>query len=476
MNRYLIAKIGLTLAIPVLLASACTMVPDYKRPDMPVSSTWNSSSTNPDAKKATELAWRDFFLSDEIRNLVTKGLENNRDLRQAALNVQAARAQYRIQRSYLLPSVSGNGTWTRQHTPETTSITGQAQTLSVYDVNVGIASYEIDLFGRLRSLKEAALEDYFATAEARNATQIALVAEISNAYLTLLADRQQLKLSEQTLESQQNSYNLAKSRFDAGVGTKLELRQVETLLETARVDQLANARLIAQDKNALELLVGTPIADSEIAGEFADADKFVSDINEGLPSDLLQNRPDIRQAEHVLKSANANIGAARAAFFPNITLTAATGTAGRELSQLFDGGSGAWSFMPQVTLPIFTAGRNKASLDVANLRKEISIAEYERVIQSAFRDVSNALIARGTLVDQLAAQQKLVVATDDAYKIADARYKRGIDDYLTVLDARRELYAAQQREIATRLAMLSNYVTLYAALGGGQERPPADQE
>jgi multidrug efflux system outer membrane protein len=348
-------------------------------------------------------------------------------------------------------------------------VTGEATTQTRYSANIGTTAFEIDLFGRLRSLNRAAMEDYLATAEARNAAQISLVSEIANAYLTLLADRAQLKLSNDTVASQEETYKLLSRRFEEGVGTKLDVRQAETLLESARVDQIAYTRRVQQDLNALELLVGTPLPADAVKADFNGAENYVSDIHASLPSDLLQNRPDIRQAEHILKAANANIGAARAAFFPTISLTALGGTAATDLSGLFRSGSGAWSFIPEVTMPIFTAGRNVANLDVAELRKETTIAQYERAIQSAFREVSDALAGRATLGQELAAQQRLVAATEDAFNIANARYRRGVDNFLNVLDARRSLYAAQQDEIATRLARLSNYVVLYAALGGGQE-------
>ena len=464
-----------TLLLTTALVSACTMVPHYDRPASPVAGAWRlGGETGAGAKTAAETGWHSFFVAPQLQHLIEKGLQNNRDLRQAMLNVEVARAQYRIQRSELLPSVDAGASLTRQRIPETVSATGRAQSVTQYEANLGVTAFELDIFGRLRSLNQEALESYFATAEARNAAQISLIAEIANAYLTYLADREQLSLSQQTLDSQQKSYDLSSARFKAGVGTKLELRQIETLLETARVDFISNTRLIEQSRNALELLVGSPLTDDELAGNFKDAPLFVTDIAPGLPSDLLTNRPDIRAAEHQLKAANADIGAARAAFFPTITLTASGGTAGEELSQLFSSGSGAWSFVPRVTLPIFTAGRNKANLDVSSLRRDINVANYEKTIQTAFREVSDALVARETYGDELAAQRKLVAATQDAYNLADARYRRGIDDYLAVLDARRSLYAAQQREISTRLAQLSNFVNLYAALGGGNKTQDVD--
>lgn len=456
------------LPLVLLFLAGCTLAPNHERPGLSVSSIWpfatDEQVTGP---SVAELGWRDFFLSDELRALIAKGLENNRDLRVAALNIDAARAEYRIQRSELLPNVGANGSMSRQRIPATTSSTGSAQTTSTYNANIGLSGFEIDLFGRLRSLNQAALEDYLATEEARNTVQISLVSEIATAYLRLLADREQQALSAQTLAAQQNSLDIARRRLNAGIGNQLDVSQAQTLLETARVDSISYTRIVQQDRNALELLVGAPVADTELVSSFADANRFVASINPGLPADLLLNRPDIREAEFALKAANANIGAARAAFFPSITLTAAGGTAGTELSQLFGAGSGLWSFMPQLTLPIFSGGRNVANLDLAEVRKNISIAQYEKAIQVAFRDVADALIARQTLDDELAAQQRLVAATADANSIAEIRYDRGVTNYLDVLDARRSLYAAQQQVITRRLALLQNYVELYAALGGG---------
>lgn len=456
-----------SLLVGTTLTSACSFIPRYERPASPVSASWLSGADPADAKDAVTLGWSDFFQSPELRQLINKGLANNRDLRIAALNIETAQAQYRIQRSNLLPTINGTLSMSRSHMPAI-GAQGFSGTFSQYTANIATTAYELDVFGRLRSLNQTALETYLATAEARNTVQISLIRQIAAAYLTLLADREQSVLSQQTLESQQKSYDLALRKFNVGVGTKLELRQSETLLETARVDQIAFARQTAQDRNALELLVGAPLDDMEITASFADADHITAPIKAGLPSDLLLNRPDIRQAEHNLKSANANIGAARAAFFPTITLTASGGLGGNELSGLFESSAKAWSFSPQITIPIFNAGRNKATLDVATLRKEITVAQYEKAIQTAFREVSDALVARETLTRELAAQGKLVAATQDAYDIANMRHEKGIADYLTVLDARRNLYGAQQRAIATRLQIIQNYVQLYAALGGGQ--------
>lgn len=475
MNRFFPA-----LALSFLLLGACTLAPDYVRPAAPVPSGWPTGAAYEDAAakdgvEVADLGWQDFFLSDEMRTLIAQALANNRDMREAALNVEQARALYRVQRADLLPSISGDGTMTRERVPGDISGTGQAQTGTSYSVQANIAAYELDLFGRVRSLNEQALQEYFATDEARRATQIALIAEVANAYLTLRADQRLLALTEETLQTQEKSLELVQMTFDRGISSKLDLVQSQTAVETARVNRYAFIRQVALDRNALTLLVGAPIDDDGL-DRAENIDSFVADLPAGLPSDLLRNRPDIRQAEHVLQGANANIGAARAAFFPSITLTAAGGTASGSLSGLFEPGSGAWSFMPQISLPIFEGGRNLANLEVAEIQKDINIARYEGTIQTAFREVTDALAGRGTYDAQVAAQQALVDATDESYVLAERRYRSGIDSFLTLLDAQRSLYAAEQELIRTRLARVSNTVNLYKVLGGGGFAEAADEK
>ncbi|MEP5366459.1 efflux transporter outer membrane subunit, partial [Parvibaculum sp.] len=363
----------------------------------------------------------------------------------------------------------------RERIPGDLSATGQASTGTRFDVQANVAAYELDLFGRVRSLNEQALQEYFATEEARQAAQIALIAEVANAYLTLKADQRLLALTEETMQTQEKSLELVQMTFDRGISSKLDLAQSQTAVETARVNRYAFIRQVAQDRNALTLLVGAPI-DEAALDKADDIDRFVADLPAGLPSDLLRNRPDIQQAEHVLQGANANIGAARAAFFPRITLTASGGTASGSLSGLFEPGSGAWSFVPQVSLPIFEGGRNIANLEVAEIQKDINIARYEGTIQTAFREVADALAGRGTYDAQVAAQQALVDATDESYALAERRYRSGIDSFLTLLDAQRSLYAAEQELIRTQLARVSNTVNLYKVLGGGGFAETGDGE
>jgi multidrug efflux system outer membrane protein len=353
-----------------------------------------------------------------------------------------------------------------QRIPASLSATGQSVTSHQYTVGLGFSSYEIDLFGRVRSLKDEALEQFFATSEARRSLQISLVAEVASDYLTLAADKEHLKIAQETFESQQASYNLINSRFKAGASSELDLRQAETSVDSARVDIASYTSQVAQDENALALVIGSPVPEDLLPDKLGPV-TALKDLSAGLPSEVLQRRPDIMQAEHLLKAANADIGAARAAFFPRITLTGSLGLSSNELSGLFDGGSGIWSFAPQITLPIFDAGRNRANLKVSVVDRKIFLAQYEKTIQSAFREVSDALAQRGTLGAQLEAQRSLTDATDATYRLSQARYSRGISSYLDVLDSQRSLYSAQQGLIAVRLARLTNLATLYKVLGGG---------
>ncbi len=399
-------------------------------------------------------------------------LENNRDLRVAALNIEAYRAQYRIQRADLFPAVDASFDGSRQRLPADLSQTGSSMISSQYGATLGITSWEIDLFGRLRALRDQALEQYFATEEARRSTQTSLVANVANAYLTLRADQAQLQLTRDTLGTYQKSYDLTKRSYDVGVASALDLRQAQTSVESARATLAQYTRLVAQDQNALVLLLGSGLPADLPQGRGL-GDELLATVPAGLPSDLLQRRPDILQAEHQLKAANANIGAARAAFFPNVSLTANAGTISPDLGGLFDGGSGTWLFKPSISLPIFNAGSLRASLDLAKVQKDINIAQYEKAIQTAFSEVADGLAARGTFNEQLQAQRALVDASSEYYRLADKRYRTGVDNYLTLLDAQRSLFSAQQQLISDRLNQLTSEVNLYKALGGGWQATAA---
>jgi multidrug efflux system outer membrane protein len=332
-----------------------------------------------------------------------------------------------------------------------------------------MSSYELDLFGRVRSLKDQALQQFFATGEARRSVQISLVAEVANNYLTLAADRERLKLAKDTLTSQQTSYELVRSRYEAGMSSALDLHQAQTSVDAARVDIARFTTFVAQDENALNLVVGSPVPADLLPGALSETLTAVKELQPGLPSDVLLRRPDILQAEDLLKGANANIGAARAAFFPRITLVSSVGFGSDDLGGLFTGGSFVWKFAPQITLPIFNAGSNRANLEVAEVDRDIAVAQYEKAIQTAFREVADALALRGTIYDQLAAQRSLTDATSESYRLSQARYEKGVDSYLNVLDSQRSFYSAQQGLISVNLTRLSNLVTLYKVLGGGSE-------
>jgi multidrug efflux system outer membrane protein len=421
------------------------------------------------ATAAADIGWREFFPDSRLQSLIDLALANNRDLRVAALNVEAARAQYRIQRADLVPHIDAVGSARSQRVPASLSTTGASYVARDYSATLGVTAFELDLFGRVRSLRRSALENYLSLDETRQSAQLALVSEVATAWLTLMADRELLNLTRETLKSQQNSFDLTNLRFRNGVQNELDLRQAEVALRTAEVNIATYTRQVAQDRNALELLLGQPLPPgADEAGEAAIASQVLArDLPAGLPADLLERRPDIRAAEHTLKARNADIGAARAAFFPQISLTGAYGRAHSDLTGLFESAQKAWSFAPQITLPIFAGGANVANLDLAQARKHIEIARYERAIQSAFREVSDALVARDTLAGQLRAQESLTRAASETYRLSDMRYQAGVESYLNTLIAQRDLYAAQQALIELRLAQASNTISLYKALGGG---------
>jgi outer membrane protein, multidrug efflux system len=475
MNRFKTTGLASALAAALLL-TGCSLIPTYERPPAPVAAgypagaAYSAPSAHVASTDAADIGWREFFADPRLQQLIALSLSNNRDLRVAVLNIEKARAQYQIQRADLFPAIGANASGTGQRTPASQSLTGSAMTSHSYSVGVGFTSYELDLFGRVRSLKDQALQSFFATEEARRSIHISTVTEVASAYLTLAADQDRLMLARSTLQSQSDSLALIQRRFDLGVATALQLRQGQSTVESARVEVARYTGQVAQDENALALLVGSPVPAALLPEGLPAGSTTLNALAElpaGVPSSLLQRRPDILQAEHQLKRYNASIGAARAAFFPSISLTGSVGTASSNLSGLFKGGSGIWSFMPQLNLPIFNAGANQANLDGARVDRSIGVAQYEKAIQSAFREVADALAQRGTLGDQLTAQQALVDANADSYRLSTARFERGVDSYLEVLDSQRSLYTAQQGLISTRLSRLANMATLYKVLGGG---------
>jgi multidrug efflux system outer membrane protein len=455
-------------------ASGCSLQPHYDRPEAPVAGTfpagaaYKSASRGPGATAlpAGDIGWSDFMRDPLLKRLVEIALANNRDLRVAVLNVEQVRAQYRIQRAALFPQVGGFAQATRSHTPAGVGASGKASTSQTYEVGV-TAAWEIDFFGRLRSLSDAALQQYFASAYARQAAEILLVSQVADQYLTLLAFDAAMQVTRETTKTAQTSYDIVKLQFDTGTGSELALRQAQTVVELANANYAAQVRGRAQAENGLVLLIGQPLPADLPAAVPLGAQPILADIPEGLPSELLTRRPDILQAEALLKSENANIGAARAAFFPTISITGLLGLASGSLSGLFAGGASTWSVTPAISVPIFNAGALAANLDVAKLRKDIGIAQYEKAIQTAFREVADGLAARGTYDDQVAATERYTAAQRRSLDLSEFRYRNGVDNYLTVLTAQTGYYNAQLSLISTRLQRLTSLVDLYRALGGG---------
>jgi multidrug efflux system outer membrane protein len=448
----------IVLALALVL-SGCTMIPQYERPAAPVAAQYPGLAETRKESAASDIAWQNFFAEERLKKLIELALANNRDFRVAILNVEQSRAQYRITRSASFPTVDGSGSYTRQRASGVTS--------DQWSASLGTTAYEVDLFGRVRSLNRQALEKYLATAEARRSAQISLVAEVANQYFTLRQAEEQLQLARQTLASVQGSYGLNKATFDAGASNELDLRTAEGQVQTAKINALTYERQVAQAENYLVLLVGQPLpADLPASRSFGDTNVLV-DVPAGLPSELIQRRPDILEAEHTLKAANANIGAARAAFFPTITLTASIGATSSQLSKLFGSGTGIWSFSPQVTLPIFTGGQNRADLDSAKVSTRIEVANYEKAIQTAFREVADALVANSSYASQIAEQGTLIDAQQRRFDLANTRYRQGEDSYLNVLSAQQDLYSAQQGLLEAQFNKLASQISLYTALGGG---------
>jgi multidrug efflux system outer membrane protein len=449
------------------------MIPEYERPKAPIDSHFPAGNQSEAKNVAANIAWKDFFVDDRLKKLIELALVNNRDLRVAVLNVEQSRAQYQITRSASFPSISAGASYSKSGgSGITTSGTGatissSGATTDQWTTSLGTTSYELDFFGRVRSLNMQALETYFATEEAQRSAQITLVSEVANQYLTLRTLEQQLEFSRQTATAMQESYQLNKVTFDAGASNELDLRAAESQMQTAKFNTLTYERQLAQAVNALVLLVGQTLPEDLPPPTLSIENCVVSEIPAGLPSDLVKRRPDILQAEHTLIAANANIGAARAAFFPSISLTASVGTASTQLSNLFSAGAGTWSFAPQITLPIFSGGKNKANLESAKVGQKIEVANYEKTIQTAFREVADALVASKNYSDQISVETDAIHSLRRRLEIANARYRAGGDSYLNVLTAQQDLYSAQQTLLTTKLSKLSNQISLYKALGGG---------
>lgn len=455
---------------PALLSLAvalggCSLAPSYERLPAPVAAQWNAAQAS--GTSAQALDWQTFIVDADLRRAVDTALSNNRSLRQALLDIEAARAQYRIQRADRLPSLNANATGNRQRLPADQSQTGRSDVTSVYQVGLGLAEYEVDLFGRVRNLSEAALESYLATEQATRATQISLIAEVIQAYLTRDGALRRQALVEQTLDSRLASLDLVSRRREAGTATGLDYQEVVGLAEQAKAERESILRQLRQADNALVLLLGTPDASRLLPSEPRDSIMVLQDIAPGTTSALIERRPDILASEHLLKARNADIGAARAAFFPRITLTGSVGSSSTELSGLFEGGSRAWSFAPSLSLPIFAGGRNRANLDLAEVRQDAAVANYEGTIQTAFREVADALAATDTLRREEAARRALADSSRAAETLAEARYRGGVDDHLRYLDAQRNSFTDQTGLIQISTDRQLALADLFRALGGG---------
>ncbi|WP_370176634.1 efflux transporter outer membrane subunit [Sphingobium abikonense] len=455
-----------------LTLAACDMAPKYVRPDLPVPVESPKGPAYAETGEGTavtpaDTAWRDFFTDPRMVRVIETALANNRDLRIAVANVAQARAQYRVQRADLFPTVNASGTATYSEQPLVQF--GQAQRLNndVYQAQVGVSAWEIDLFGRVRNLSKAALEQYFASEENRKAAQTSLVAETANAWLTMAADQERLRIARELEGAFGKTLALTKARFDKGIASELEVRQAQTSYDQARSDIAEATTLVAQDQNALNLLAGTTVPASDLPDSLPTGGATITNLPANITSDILLQRPDIASAEHQLRSANANIGAARAAFFPNISLTAAFGSISQGLSNLFGSGSDFWSVAPSASLPIFDFGRNQGNLRYARATYDAMVATYEKSVQTGFREVADALARRGTMERQLEAQTSLRDSARVAYTLSEARFRAGVDSFLTTLDSQRSLYTAEQSLVATRLTREANMVELYRAMGGG---------
>jgi multidrug efflux system outer membrane protein len=465
MNKPILA--ACCAAIALALGGCVSMAPKLPAAQAGIPAAWPlPEATAAEPGRAEDIGWRQFFTDPKLSRLIELSLDNNRDLRVAVLNVEKARAQYRIQRADRVPSINVTGQSTR------TGVSGQPLS-EQYRADLGTTNFELDLFGRVNSLSNAALERYLAQDESRRSTQLSLIAEVANAYLTLAADQESLKVAQATRDNQEASFELTSKRHALGAASQLDLSQAQTTVESARADMARYTGLVAQDTNALRLLVGAQLDDALLPDGLNGDVTMLGALPAGLPSDVLLRRPDILQTEHLLRAANADIGAARAAFFPSIQLTGSVGTVSNDLSGLFKGGSGTWTFMPQITVPIFQGGRLTAQLAGAKADQQIALAQYEKAIQTGFREVADALVLTRTLADQRQAQEALESAAARADELSKARYRAGRDSYLESLVTQRSLYSAQQQLIATRLAEQTNRVTLYKVLGGGwNERAP----
>jgi multidrug efflux system outer membrane protein len=460
------------LALGASLAG-CTMEPRYSRPTPAVPGAWPVGAAYPANPQpaAPSVSYRDVFRDPHLLAIIDKALANNQDLRAAMANVEIARAQYRIQRAELLPRIEATGDFNENHGPLTVGGTNGVttrvpNTSRTYAVDVGFNAFELDLFGRLRSLTHAAQDQYLATEAGARAARLTLVGEAADAYLTLAADRSLLVIAQDTRTASAKTVELTRARLTGGIAPRTDVRQAETLLNQAASDVAALTTQVAQDRNALELLVGAPVADADLPPAIESVDGLLTEVPAGLDSQILLRRPDVAEAEYRLKAANAQIGAARAAFFPTISLTALAGQASPALGALFASTSRTWQFGGDAAQTLFAGGANVAGLAQTKAQRDLAVANYQKAVQTAFREVADALARRGTIKDQMAAQEGLLSAATDSYNLEVARYREGVDPYLNTLDAQRTLYSARQSVTQTRLVQATNLVGLYQSLGG----------
>ncbi|EHD20815.1 MULTISPECIES: efflux transporter outer membrane subunit [Brenneria] len=456
--------------LPLLLGGCLSLDPDYRHPDAPVPAAWPQQETVSSAQpEAGAIAWRSVIVDEKLQRIIDIALSDNRDLRKALADIEAARAQYGIQRAEQFPAVNAGveGTRSRALTSDSSSNNNSTAISQSYGANLALSAFELDLFGKARSLSAAALESYLSTEAAAKSTRLTLIADTATAYIALATARSDLQLSRETMQSARHSLEVTRNRQRNGVASGVDVSQAETVYQQARADVAGNTTAVAQSKNALDLLAGQPVDDALLPADLDSLATAVAPVSAGLSSAVLLQRPDVLAAEHTLKSANADIGAARAAFFPSLTLTASGGVGSGALSSLFSHGAGVWSFAPSLSLPIFDGGANRAALQYAEAQKKGYIASYEKAIQSAFQEVADALARKATIDEQLTAQRDYAAAAERSYRLADSRYREGVDTYLNVLDAQRTLYSARQTLIVIEQTRLNNLVTLYNALGGG---------
>ena len=466
LQRYLTTPLS-ALTAALVLTGCVSMAPHYERPTSPVPATVGSVVENETSASVAATGWRDFFVDERLKSLIELALKNNRDLRVAVLNIEAARAQYGVQRADQVPNLNAGANMTRARAaPDVSDVPGGVITEN-YAAQLAAASFELDLFGRVRSLSNAALESYFATREARDAVQVSLIAQVAQDYVAQLVAQENMAIASKALATREQTHKLVQLRFKVGVISAIDLRNNEVLIESAKADLATAKRSYEQAGNTLALLVGQALPADLPQGAALGQQLATNYLPVGVQSEVLLARPDIRQSEHSLRSANANIGAARAAFFPRITLTGEFGGASHDLDNLFLGVNRAWSFVPSISLPIFDAGRNSANLDLAHARKNIAVANYEKAVQTAFQEVSDALVARATYRDQLAAVQASNKAQSDRLRLVRMRYNNGIASALDLLDAERSSYSSDQTLLAVRQQQINNAITLYKVLGGG---------